>query len=286
MATVQITRCAPANAAGSEEECQFADKHRQAISATFAGGSDWESTGIAFEDYTRCTTRTHVKDRVSTPAWAQSPEKVSRVLAMRLRQQAGGSQNVNPWTLPTDREALLALESDAWNCLRGYIDSGAHNATAFITSLECYAKNGGILKFLSKLIYYRLQQGWTSTATAQHLGIRPEAVRHHCHNLNRVAKRLWPAQPELHLPQHWSQKYAVKPFLSPDMEPQQVVDKRSRPPVTRRYGRWKNNLVDTVVLLKQAGMARAVIEEHLTTRWQLKYGEMQSILTRAGVATA
>jgi len=282
MGTVTVTRCAPAAASGSESAVQFADKHQRPVSAKFSGGDDWQSNEIGFDDYTRMHTSTHTKGQVSTPAWASDPDKVKRVIAVRLRNQAASGGKFNPWLLRTDKESLLVMETAAWQSLRRYIGSGAHNELSFITALEGYKNNDGPLKFFSTLIYYRLQQGWTSVQTAELLGIRPEAVRNHCYDLNKVAKRLWPAEPELHLSKHHSQRYAIKPFMSSSQKPQQVVDRRPQLCWGRRSKASQKAFLKRILLLSQAGLSRAAIETYLAA-WKISYNDMQTILWRAGL---
>jgi hypothetical protein len=72
-------------------EVQFADHKSRAVSVWF-DGHDFQSTGIAFEDYTRMQTSTHKSSgdrRLPTPEWATNYSKLRSVITRYYEYRAG-----------------------------------------------------------------------------------------------------------------------------------------------------------------------------------------------------
>src|SRR5438552_7573399 len=91
----QITYCPPRPAHGSASpEPVFGagwDRHK-AVDSQFGGVDEWDSPGIAYEDYTRMRCVNHKPSgerRYPTPAWALNDNDLRQVLVLYYERRAG-----------------------------------------------------------------------------------------------------------------------------------------------------------------------------------------------------
>jgi len=166
-----------------------------AVAARQKHDGSFETTGIAFSDYQRMQTRTHVGNLPVVPPFSQNDRQLQWVLLVRawLYVHGRGGRFVNPKTIPEtiDREAINH-EATA-KALRGYEISESAPAVqhAILEAHKAAVKRAGsFLAFQASVAYRAWRQNQSSVAVAESLGITPWCVRQHLSRLRRVAERL------------------------------------------------------------------------------------------------
>ena len=88
-----MKKCPPGIAHGADRpEVQFADRKKNPVHADFGADGEISSTGIAFEDYSRCQVRIRKMSgerRLPTPSWAFDYAQQRELLARFWEQRAG-----------------------------------------------------------------------------------------------------------------------------------------------------------------------------------------------------
>ncbi|HEX3987986.1 MAG TPA: hypothetical protein VHZ30_01065, partial [Verrucomicrobiae bacterium] len=187
---------------------QFDGQRAKPVHADYVGGSEWESTGIDFNDYKRMSLqrrKVQHERRLPTPAWALDDSLLQSVLVRYLERRALllriGTGDYKQ-RLTRAREALTKqikgknicadrlckryvqlknaqpLDQDAVRKLAQVIES--LDTDLRLLSADC---PGLILRVV--YLYYRL--GWNSTFIGAELHLKPPHVRCILWHLNEIA---------------------------------------------------------------------------------------------------
>ena len=99
-------------------QVQFADRKPLPVHASYMGEDEYVSTGLSYEDYTRCHSFTHKQSgerRLLTPRWAVNDDKFIRLITYYIENRAFSKKFRNIAGGPL--EARIQVASDE---LRGY----------------------------------------------------------------------------------------------------------------------------------------------------------------------
>jgi hypothetical protein len=160
------------------------------------------TSNIAFSDYERMHTETHVEEFLPSPKWAMSDEKLRLVIAHRICMTAR-EKNV-----PTELEALRAIEARYLKA----VSTSAEKCEQNRKHLETVQRLGGPLAFWTSLLYRRFRLGMNSRQLAAEFGTKPCAVRQQINRCCLIARSLFP-EPDDHLPWHRTAGACSKRFI-------------------------------------------------------------------------
>src|SRR5579863_5249017 len=195
----EITYCPPMPAHGFEhfDKYQYV-RPQYPVSVSFRGGDDWESTGLDFSDFVRCSTgrRTLAPSRrLDTPDWALRPEKLRAKKAVLTRlclEFVALKKNPNATREKLDRLSQKIEGADSELCTLQKSDRGAAQIVAMVH------------------FYYLV--GMDSVGVATQLGIKPPVVRNTLWKLKRAWLML---EKGVELPPRRKPRIKSKPSLPP-----------------------------------------------------------------------
>jgi len=205
------------------------------VSVSFRGGDDWESTGLDFSDFVRCSTgrRTLAPSRrLDTPDWALRPEKLRALIArfMELRagilQPRGGTpsdrlafaQERIAEKLPAKKAVLtrLCLEFVALkknpNATREKLDRLSQKIEGADSELCTLQKSDRGAAQIVAMVHFYYLVGMDSVGVATQLGIKPPVVRQTLWKLQRAWLML---EKGVELPPRRKPRIKSKPSLPP-----------------------------------------------------------------------
>lgn len=190
------------------DQHQFQGRHQHPVHANFIAG-EWQSSGIAFEDYARFNTRNHKPSnerRLPTPDWAVNDDKLRELLVVHLERRAGLVQK-QPGT-QTERlaRAVARLKGSAPAKI-AIIKKLNHE---YATLKRSYPRHPRLkilerelenldtqLHFIQRpaeiicgIVYYYFRARLDSVGTALALGLKPPAVRQTIWRLRRTSRRV------------------------------------------------------------------------------------------------
>jgi hypothetical protein len=192
-------------------------KMRLAVSAHSTGGGDYESNGIAFEDYARMGTQQMQKlfsgRRTTVPVWAINNHDLQRVLVAYL--EARGIRKKLSRDCPLlerlqrAEQHLIAsvptiLSSLDVLCAR-YVELQRNGgAPEELTKLETTIKgldtqlmvNRAPARIAAAVVYKFFREGLKSTQIAADLGLHPAGVRQMLFRIHKAARSLGYPDPE------------------------------------------------------------------------------------------
>ena len=178
------------------------------VSVSFRGGDDWETNGLDFSDYVRCSTRSRKLNssrESGAPNWAINDKQLRAVLVAYLERRAmlkaqPGTefqrlQRAQEVLNENAKEQQLLLDRMA----REYVEFKRHGADAIVLrNYETEIKNLDTVLLFNKDIagkvlhvvhcYYRL--GFNSVETEAETGLKPPHVRAILWRLRKVAASL------------------------------------------------------------------------------------------------
>jgi hypothetical protein len=174
------------------DPCQFATRRSQPVDAEYTS-EGWTSTGLAFEDYQRMSSRSSsvpLRHRRWTPAFAASNDKLRRVLLHRawLYLHGSGKRNSAPADWKTinaaaTKKAMEIFKTRFTNC-------PAHKRCESAAHIAAVKHAGGYLELQAALAYRAWRLGQDSCGIAETLGMSPQGVRVNLQRICEVARKL------------------------------------------------------------------------------------------------
>jgi hypothetical protein len=174
------------------DPCQFAARRSHPVDAEYTS-EGWTSTGLAFEDYERMSSRGSsipLRHRRWTPAFAASDDKLRRVLLHRawLYLHGSGKRNSEPADWKTinaaaTKKAMEIFKTRFTNC-------PAHKRCESAAHIAAVKHAGGYLELQAALAYRAWRLGQDSCGIAETLGMSPQGVRVNLQRICEVARKL------------------------------------------------------------------------------------------------
>jgi hypothetical protein len=190
------------------DQHQFQGRRQHPVHANFIAG-EWQSTGIAFEDYSRCNTQNHKSSnerRLPTPDWAVNDAKLRELLVVHLERRAGIRKKQPGTQAERLARATEKLKASALPMI-AIIKSLNHEYVTLkrrdprhprLRKLEIQIENLDTqLRLITRpaevligVVYYYYRARLDSVGTGLALGIKPPAVRQALLRLRRTWERM------------------------------------------------------------------------------------------------
>jgi hypothetical protein len=173
------------------DPCQFAARRSRPVDAEYTS-EGWTSTGLAFEDYERMSSRASsvpLRHRRWTPAFAASDEKLRRVLLHRAWMYVHGAKAIST---PADYKAIDAAATKKALELSKvhFINCPAHKRAENDAHMAAVRKAGSYLALQNAIAYRAWRLGQDSVAIGESLGMSPQAIRVNIQRLCNAARDL------------------------------------------------------------------------------------------------
>ena len=159
------------------------------VSAEYSGNGEWESPGVAFEDYGRMHTERHVGRWAGwTPEFATNTEQLRTVLMLRAWRYAHG-----PVRFPDNANWEELNGAATEKALAGHdIRPGASRKQFEMrdSHIAAVKRAGGYLQLQGAIAYRAWRLNQDSVTVAESLGITPVNVRANLERMRDIALRL------------------------------------------------------------------------------------------------
>ena len=192
------------------DKFQFAGRKTRAISATYAGHDEWDTTGISFADFGSMHVQRREKTqerRLPTPKWAVNNDELREVVLMHaetrlyIRNHTGTFEErlaaiKAAEELYTQKESVnLTRQTNRYNelMLTGTADEASLDHVAVIVQnidSNIQVMKRGIVQTSIAIVYHYYRNGFNSVQVAEELGIKPPHVRAWLFRLHEVANAM------------------------------------------------------------------------------------------------
>jgi hypothetical protein len=264
-----------------QSEIQFANRRKFPVHAEYGSDGEWQSPGIAFEDYSRMQTSTRVVApgrKLETPSWAVNDSQLRELLVAFLEERAFNGRTGHQTGTLTERLAnaqkrLIAmcekilvptidrlckrlvslkrstpLTQDAQKQIQ-QLENQIENLD---TRLRFEQKDGGSTLVLG-VAYFYFRLGQDSVAVGKQLGTKPPHIRQIVWRLRQTWAKL----------ERWRQDPSTRPV--PKAPKPKRIPQPKRPPVDVERGALllaqRHTLKDAAMLL---GVSRGCLRAALT----------------------
>lgn len=203
----------------------YNEKHP--VHADYLGNGEFDSTGLAFEDYTRMSTvrrKLNTNRRYSAPPWAFNDDKVAKIIVSFIESRAAMGK-LRKWKRDGSNTERLARAQEELNRRQPDLVSTLDKLTArYMAAMqvmddEDLAPIGRkveevdtqlftldkVPQLLAGVVYFYWRMGLDSVETGRQIGLKPPHVRQMLHKLWHIAAALG-----YDVPKPVSEKYAAR----------------------------------------------------------------------------